>query len=83
MPDGVEGERHERWLLARLAVDGEACRLWARDQGLPVGRRVRLHVLARDVARHGGAFAGLPQRKNTGRLGDLAVDGKGEIILPS
>ncbi|MBL0092632.1 MAG: molybdenum ABC transporter ATP-binding protein [Piscinibacter sp.] len=48
--DGVVGERDERWLLARLDVDGEACRLWARDQGLPVGRRVRLHVLARDVS---------------------------------
>ena len=44
------GERDARWQLARLDVDGEACRLWARDQGLPVGRRVRLRVLARDVS---------------------------------
>ncbi len=48
--DGVVGERDERWQLARLDVDGEACRMWARDQGLPVGRRVRLRVLARDVS---------------------------------
>jgi molybdate transport system ATP-binding protein len=48
--DGVVGERDERWQLARLDVDGETCRMWARDQGLPVGRRVRLRVLARDVS---------------------------------
>jgi molybdate transport system ATP-binding protein len=48
--DGVVGERDERWQLARLDVDGEGCRLWARDQGLPIGRRVRLRVLARDVS---------------------------------
>ena len=52
--DAVIGERDERWQLARLDVqdagsDG-ACRLWARDPGLPLGRRVRLRVLARDVS---------------------------------
>ena len=36
--------------LARLQVDGGACSLWSRDAGLPVGRRVRLRVLARDVS---------------------------------
>jgi molybdate transport system ATP-binding protein len=48
--DGVVGERDARWQLARLDVDGGACHLWARDQGLPLGRRVRLRVLARDVS---------------------------------
>ena len=48
--DAVIGERDAQWHLARLDVDGEACRLWTRDQGLPVGRRVRLRVLARDVS---------------------------------
>jgi len=52
--DGVVGERDARWQLARLDVDdqreGPACSLWARDQGLPLGRRVRLRVLARDVS---------------------------------
>jgi len=47
--DGVVGARDERWGLARLDVDAEAC-LWARDHGLPLGRRVRLRVLARDVS---------------------------------
>jgi molybdate transport system ATP-binding protein len=48
--DAVIGERDSQWQLARLDVDGEACRLWSRDAGLPVGRRVRLRVLARDVS---------------------------------
>ena len=47
--EGVVAERDGRWHLARLDVDG-ACHLWARDQGLPLGRRVRLRVLARDVS---------------------------------
>ena len=47
--EGTVAERDARWHLARLDVNG-ACRLWARDQGLPVGRRVRLRVLARDVS---------------------------------
>ena len=48
--DAVVGERDPQWQLARLDVDGEACRLWSRDAGLAVGRRVRLRVLARDVS---------------------------------
>jgi molybdate transport system ATP-binding protein len=48
--EGVVGERDEAWHLARLDVDGATCGLWARDQGLPLGRRVRLRVLARDVS---------------------------------
>ncbi len=52
--DGVVGERDAQWHLARLdvgdAAAGRACSLWARDRGLPIGRRVRLRVLARDVS---------------------------------
>ncbi len=48
--DAVVGERDAQWQLARLDVDGEACRLWTRDAGVAVGRRVRLRVLARDVS---------------------------------
>lgn len=63
---GVVGARDLQWQLARLDVDlgmgtgtgtgmgtgrgGPGCSLWARDQGLPLGRRVRLRVLARDVS---------------------------------
>jgi molybdate transport system ATP-binding protein len=36
------------WRLVRMDFAGGS--LWARDQGLPVGRRVRVRVLARDVS---------------------------------
>jgi formylmethanofuran dehydrogenase subunit C len=39
-------------------------------------------LLARDLARFGGAFAGLPQRRIERWAGDLAVQGKGELLLP-
>ena len=48
--DGVVGERDGPWHLARLDLDGPGCGLWARDQGQPLGQRVRLRVLARDVS---------------------------------
>ncbi|WP_374669078.1 molybdenum ABC transporter ATP-binding protein [Ramlibacter sp.] len=48
--DGVVAERDAHWHLARLDVDGGAAAFWSRDQGLPVGRRARLRVLARDVS---------------------------------
>ena len=40
--------RDERWQLARVSFDGGS--LWLRDTGLPLGRRVRVRVLARDVS---------------------------------
>ncbi len=50
--DAVIGERDAQWHLTRADFPGGA--LWARDHGLPVGRKVRVRVLARDVslARH-------------------------------
>lgn len=48
--EGRVGERDAHWQLARLDVDGEACRVWVRDRGHAIGQRVRLHVLARDVS---------------------------------
>ena len=48
--DAVVAERDTRWQLVRLDADGGDCRFWARDDGLSVGRRVRLRVLARDVS---------------------------------
>ncbi|MDE2371042.1 MAG: formylmethanofuran dehydrogenase subunit C [Burkholderiales bacterium] len=38
-------------------------------------------LLARDLARHGGAFAGLAARSARRHLGDLAADGHGEWIV--
>ena len=46
--DGTVGEVDGDWHLARVDFDGGS--LWARDQGLAVGRRVRVRVLARDVS---------------------------------
>jgi formylmethanofuran dehydrogenase subunit C len=40
-------------------------------------------LLARDLARFGGAFAGLAQRRVARHAGDLAVLGKGELLIPS
>lgn len=37
-------------------------------------------LLARDLAQHGGVFATLPARRIERALGDLAADGKGELI---
>ncbi len=41
-------ERDRQWHLARMEFDGGS--LWTRDPGLPVGKPVRLRVLARDVS---------------------------------
>lgn len=46
--EAVVGERDERWHLARVDFAGGA--LWVRDAGLPIGRPVRVRVLARDVS---------------------------------
>jgi len=40
--------RDERWHLVQLKFNGG--NLWVRDTGLPLGRRVRVRVLARDVS---------------------------------
>ena len=45
---GQVAERDMRWALARVAFDGGS--LWLGDTGLPVGRAVRVRVLARDVS---------------------------------
>jgi len=42
---------------------------------------VAWQLLARDLARHGGPFSGLPARRIVRRLGDIAADGRGELIL--
>jgi formylmethanofuran dehydrogenase subunit C len=43
--------------------------------------RVAWQLLARDIAHHGGPFAGLPARRIVRHLGDLSADGRGELIL--
>lgn len=46
--DGVLEEKDERWSLVRARFAGGS--LWLRDSGVPLGARVRLRVLARDVS---------------------------------
>jgi formylmethanofuran dehydrogenase subunit C len=46
-----------------------------------VEARVFWQLLARDLARHGGPFAQLPARAIERHLGDLASDGRGELIV--
>jgi molybdate transport system ATP-binding protein len=41
-------ERDAEWHLARVEFDGGE--LWVRDNGTPVGRAVRVRILARDVS---------------------------------
>ena len=45
---GAVGALDAEWHLARLDVPGAA--FWTRDPALPVGHRIRLRVLARDVS---------------------------------
>ncbi len=48
--DAVVAERDERWQLARLQFASADQGVWARDHGVPVGRPVRVRILARDVS---------------------------------
>ena len=45
---GAVGALDAEWQLARLDVPGAA--FWTRDPALPIGHRIRLRVLARDVS---------------------------------
>ena len=45
---GTVVELDARWHLAKVAFDGGA--VWVRDTGMPLGRPVRLRMLARDVS---------------------------------
>ncbi|MFA4968840.1 MAG: molybdenum ABC transporter ATP-binding protein [Sulfuritalea sp.] len=46
--EATVAERDAEWHLARVEFDGGE--LWVRDSGVPVGRRVRVRILARDVS---------------------------------
>ena len=46
--EGCVGAVDSQWHLAR--VDFEGGRVWMRDAGLPVGKAVRIRILARDVS---------------------------------
>ena len=46
--DGLVDARDAQWHLARVQFAGGV--VWLRDTGLPIGRKVRLRILARDVS---------------------------------
>jgi molybdate transport system ATP-binding protein len=46
--EGRIAERDDRWHLVRVSCGGEG--VWVRDPGGPVGRAVRVRILARDVS---------------------------------
>lgn len=46
--EATVGERDDVWHLTKVDFPGGS--LWTRDRGIPVGRRVRVRVLARDVS---------------------------------
>ncbi len=46
--EATVAERDAEWHLARVSFDGGE--LWVRDNGTPLGRRVRVRILARDVS---------------------------------
>lgn len=51
--DAVVAEHDTTWQLTRLAIGpklGPDFSVWARDSGLPLGRAVRVRLLARDVS---------------------------------
>ncbi|MDR3368888.1 molybdenum ABC transporter ATP-binding protein [Rhodoferax sp.] len=67
------GAIDEAWHLARVDFPGGS--LWTRDQGVPIGRRVRVWVLARDVSlaqQHPGKTS--IQNVLTGRVDAIADD---------
>ena len=46
--EGEVAERDAHWHLARIAFAGG--HLWVRDSGVPIGQRVRVRILARDIS---------------------------------
>ncbi len=46
--EGAVAERDAQWHLARIAFPGG--HLWVRDSGVPIGQRVRVRILARDIS---------------------------------
>lgn len=66
-----------------LLAAGPAPALPSTFVGNSVDIGVFWQLLARDLARHGGAFTALPQRRVQRHLGDLAAGGKGELLILS
>lgn len=75
---------HPGWGMRRGSLLCASARFEPPATWVPAGAEAPVfwQLLARDLATHGGAFADLPRRQPTRWLGDLAADGKGELIFP-
>ena len=79
---GRVAEHDAPWQLARLELDGGAGSVWARDQGLALGRPVRLRVLARDVSLAVQPQAGTSiNNQLVGHVEDIAADEHAALAL--
>ena len=76
---------HAAWGMRRgsIVFAGPAPRIAPTFAPVDSNADVFWQLLARDLARFGGAFAGLAQRRVVRHAGDLAVLGKGELLLPA
>ena len=76
---------HAAWGMRRgsIVFAGPAPRIAPTFAPVDSNADVFWQLLARDLARFGGAFASLAQRRVVRHAGDLAVLGKGELLLPA
>ena len=74
---------HAGWAMRRGSIVFAGAAPQPPSTFVPVHSDVQViwQLLARDLARCGAAFAGLPQRPVTRWAGDLAVQGKGEWLV--
>ncbi|MGQ9723878.1 MAG: molybdenum ABC transporter ATP-binding protein [Tepidimonas sp.] len=77
--DATVGEVDKDWHLARVDFAGGS--LWAPDQGLTVGRRVRVRVLARDVSLASEPGASSIQNMLRGQVDGIGDDGHPSLAL--
>lgn len=75
---------HPGWGMRRGTLLLATARFEPAPTFVPAGADAAVfwQLLARDLARHGGAWADLARRPPRRWLGDLAADGKGELIFP-
>jgi molybdate transport system ATP-binding protein len=78
--DAVVAEIDSPWHLARVDFPGGG--LWVRDKGLPIGRPVRVRILARDVSIAGAPVTGTSiQNSLPARVSALGEDDHPALCL--
>ncbi len=81
---GGRSAGHPGWGIRRgsLLLAGPKPEVPATFVPMPAQADVFWQLFARDLARFGGPFAELPRRRVERWAGDLAVQGKGELLIP-